>query len=782
MPRLLPTICAFAGLMAVVCVPAWAQQTPVPDRRDANRTRIRSTVHSVDAEERAEALRWAVARQLPVAVRQRNGRRVLLVGVDDGRRPRYLASWNGTAARVTQTLALHPGQELGLALTGAGMEIGLWDEGTPRTDHQELVARVVLRDPAVEDNHATHVAGTLAGAGVLANARGMAYEAGIRAYDWENDTSEMTTEGERGLLLSNHSYGLIAGWYYGDLEDTGDAWYWLGDPDVSMSEDYLFGWYDVDAAQFDRVANAEPYLLPVVAAGNDRSDFGPHEGTYRALNERGDWQSFDVASTPRSSDGGVHGYDTIAGAGVAKNVLTVGAVELVTPFEVGVSAFSSFGPTDDGRVKPDLVGYGNQVYSALATGTDAYGFASGTSMSTPNVAGSLTLLQQLIHDETGRYARAAALKGLAIHTARDVGRDGPDYQYGWGLLDAEQAARHILDLPKNELHLVEATLLEGATYTQSATVEVSGPVWATLSWTDPTSSRLPVRGAESLDDPDPHLRNDLDIRLRHEESGTVYLPYTLNRLTPDAIAVPGDNTVDPVEQVFIPNAPAGRYSVLVTHKGALDGGAPQPFALLVSGAQGAVRPVAVSHLSLEETSSGVVLGWRTQFETVAGTFDIRRAPLAVGSGGVVSPGAYTTVGAVPGLGTTEAVQTYSFSDRTAGPGRYRYQVHFRHGDEAFLTGEIDALVPAPGAYGLLANYPNPFRGTTTLTVELPQAHPATVAVYDVLGRRVALLHDGILAAGRHPFQIDAGSWAPGVYVAHLVTPTVARSLHMVVVP
>jgi hypothetical protein len=148
---------------------------------------------------------------LPRRVRQQDGRVIELVGVSNGR-PIYLTSVNDFASGITGTRTLYPGQVLGLDLTGLGYEIGIWDGGHPLQDHRELLQRVTAVDNAEISNHATHVAGTLAATGIDPRARGMAYESTLRAYSWGNDATEMTNEGERGLLVSNHSYTVIAGW------------------------------------------------------------------------------------------------------------------------------------------------------------------------------------------------------------------------------------------------------------------------------------------------------------------------------------------------------------------------------------------------------------------------------------------------------------------------------------------------------------------------------------------------------------------------------------------
>ncbi|MCK5849543.1 MAG: hypothetical protein KAH23_01415, partial [Kiritimatiellae bacterium] len=80
-------------------------------------------------------------------------------------------------------------------LSGAGSTIGLWDAGMPLTTHQELTGRILECDTTATHNHSTHVAGTIAAAGINTLAQGMAPQITINAYEWNSDLAEMAATG-----------------------------------------------------------------------------------------------------------------------------------------------------------------------------------------------------------------------------------------------------------------------------------------------------------------------------------------------------------------------------------------------------------------------------------------------------------------------------------------------------------------------------------------------------------------------------------------------------------
>lgn len=513
-------------------------------------------------EKQAEAISLARAAGLPIREEMPDGTIIDLQFMADGI-PFYYKTENINAAITTRTNLLWPGGTLGLSLDGTGYNaLGEWDAGAVRATHQEFTntgtSRVTQMDGAGSNaDHSTHVAGTMIAGGVVANAKGMGFNGTLKAWEWNNDASEMAAAAADGLQISNHSYGYVRGWYSNGL-----FWSWAGNPNISVQEDYLFGFYNSYSQQWDQIAYNAPYYLIVKSAGNDRME-GPVNGQY-------------------PQDGAPNGYDCIGEVGIAKNILTVGAVgdvaEYTGPSSVVMSYFSGWGPADDGRIKPDLVANGISLYSCLASNNSAYGTYSGTSMAAPNTSGTLALLQKYYQNtHNGTSMRAATLKGLVIHTADEAGTTtGPDYQFGWGLLNAATAAQKITEDATGDNVIDELTLSNGGGYQRQVTSNGGQPLVVTICWTDPPGT--PV--SASLDPLTPMLVNDLDLRITM--GGTTYYPWKLNRDNPSAAATnSGENNADNVELVYIASPVAGNYNIVVDHDGTL--ASPQAFSIIISG-------------------------------------------------------------------------------------------------------------------------------------------------------------------------------------------------------
>ncbi|MBB6609827.1 S8 family serine peptidase [Pontibacter sp. Tf4] len=587
---------------------AFAQRTELRANKQ-ELSRFASAVAKDYKASRNKALKLAKKNDWVIEKTFSDGSRISLQGIDAQGMPIYYITYNNTRAAATVgTDQVWAGGSLGLALSGAGAavtnKLGVWDGGRVRQTHQELKGRVTQKDnPSSNDDHATHVAGTMMASGVNPSAKGMAFgNKMLMAYDFNGDVSEMASAAA-GLLVSNHSYGSISGWRYNPDKKgtaTDPYWEWWGHPDVSTTEDYKFGYYDSGASAWDKIAFDAPYYLIVKSSGNNRSENGPPVG--QPFYRRTKSGSFDLVAARPADMSSNDGYDIISTSGTAKNILTVGAVNPIpagysSPTDVQISTFSSWGPTDDGRIKPDIVGNGVQVMSSVATGDDSYGIFSGTSMSSPNVSGSLLLLQEHYANlMNGNVMRAATLKGLAIHTADEAGTSvGPDYIYGWGLLNMGRAATLISEFKRGSnpiyKHLLEERqLAQDQTQTIDVVASGAGPLKVTIAWTDPEAAVISSLSSV-LNNRTPRLVNDLDVQVLH--NGKTYQAWTLNPANPAAAAVPGNNTLDNVEQVYIANAvPGETYSIKVSHKGFLAKG-PQAFSMLASGVGGNVYCTSV---------------------------------------------------------------------------------------------------------------------------------------------------------------------------------------------
>jgi hypothetical protein len=461
-------------------------------------------------------------------------------------KPIYLTTFNSNAASTTGAASLQNGNP-GFILNGNQQHIFQWDGGAVLSSHNEFGNRIESNEGSEISLHATHVAGTLIASGIIPQAKGMAPQALLHAYTYDNDIAEITLQSESntyGYMISNHSYGTVTGWYR-----VNNSWQWAGDETVSKNEDYTAGFYSSRTRQLDQISYLSPYHAIVWAAGNDRSETG--DGTH-----------------PPDCNGGT-GFDCIAQEATAKNTITVGAVGSVANYSgsasVIMSSFSSWGPTDDGRIKPDVVSNGMNLFSTGNGASDQYTILSGTSMATPSVSGSLSLLQELYKKINQKPMRASTLKALTIHTAREAGvSDGPDYSYGWGLVNVAEAASLISKEDKVNVFILEGKLANDQTHTWQLNPMPNQKITATLVWTDPAG----IPPFPELDPVQKMLVNDLDIRIIDPGNGIQY-PWILSRANPTNPATRGDNSTDNVEKIEFDFPENQTYDLTVSHKGSL---------------------------------------------------------------------------------------------------------------------------------------------------------------------------------------------------------------------
>jgi len=511
-----------------------------------------------------------------------------------------------TGEIIPAVLSMNASSLWDAGVTGADdLYLGMWDTGAVFDEHLEFAGRMVQQDtPLNNSDHSTHVAGTMIAVGIDPTAQGIAYQGRLVAYDWEGDDSEMAAAAAEGMEISNHSYGVISGWVNMGIMGTKTHWCWYGNANISDREDYKFGYYSNDAQSFDQIAYDAAYYLIVKAAGNDR-DNNPAAGDPVDLDYDFTCDNFsrtyDSRVYPRGDGMNDSGYDTLMPGSTAKNILTVGAVDA----DHTMSAFSAWGPTDDGRIKPDLVAHGVGIYSTSSTG--GYNIKDGTSMAAPAVTASLALVQKYWKQNYGSAMRATTLKALAIHTAEDLGELGPDYRFGWGHLDSASILALMQAEQQNavNLHILELNLAQDGMEEIFLKVPVNtSELRATLVWNDPPGTPP----SPSLDTVDSMLVDDLDLRIIRVDNNAVFYPWILDPANPNISASTGNNERDNVEQVSIQNPKSGNrvYKIQVTHKGTLLESF-RPFSLIISG------NAMLEDSTLELRQNGILLAHNKTF-------------------------------------------------------------------------------------------------------------------------------------------------------------------------
>ncbi|HEU4534784.1 MAG TPA: S8 family serine peptidase, partial [Polyangiaceae bacterium] len=280
------------------------------------------------------------------------------------------------------------------------------------------------------------------------------------------------------------------------------------------------------------------------------------------------------------------GAGSVGSPATAKNTVSVGATQRGTAAN-SMASFSSCGPTDDGRVKPDITIPGQGIISARSdfnagTNNCTTTSSSGTSMATPAAAGLATLIRQYYTDgfypsgaaqTADRFTPSAALiKATLLNSATQMSGAGtiPSNCQGWGRILLENAlffpgqARKLFATDDAGFPLGGA----GQQKTFTFTAQAGEPLKATLSWTD-----FPSTPAAS-----PHLNNDLDLVV----TGPNGLTLLGNVFSNGASATGGSaDRKNNVEQVLVAAPAAGTYTVTVKAFNVPSGA--QPFALVVTG-------------------------------------------------------------------------------------------------------------------------------------------------------------------------------------------------------
>ncbi|TFV37856.1 S8 family serine peptidase [Bradyrhizobium niftali] len=443
-------------------------------------------------------------------------------------------------------------QKAPYGLTGAGVKVGIWDGGLVAQSHEDFKNRLTIGSTGASvDRHATHVAGTLGGDGAHSKSaveeqqvsdtltlngqsasisstaetatgasqptaagadkqwQGVAPGVSIVSYYWDNPTNahEAAIKSE-GIMLSQNSWGYTV--------------------DQQLGNCSLYGTYTLEAEGFDQIVTGfYGRRIPIIfAVGNERND--------------GDC---GMSAAPPYRN-----YANVAPPVTAKNVISVGAIN---SDDNDMTEFSSWGPTTDGRLKPDIVAPGcrktGQVTSTVPS--NSYAGMCGTSMAAPAVSGGVALLIEQRQKMAKPVLLPSSIKALLIHGASDIAPAGPDYRTGYGAVNLQNS----VDLIRGDKVTEGEIGTNGQTKTASLQIAPGAKeLKVTLAWDDDPASTNATTS----------LVNDLDLRLV-SPTGALHLPWQLDPKAPDTAATQGADHINVVEQATVQNPEAGIWKIQV---------------------------------------------------------------------------------------------------------------------------------------------------------------------------------------------------------------------------
>lgn len=415
---------------------------------------------------------------------------------------------NNNSRANSRANVLTAGSGIGRNIKGEGVTIGIGDDADPQ--HVDITGRKINHTHGYYEYHGTHVTGIAAGGGIwnelyTGHAPKVRVVSQIMQGIINNAPAYVT---DYGMVVTNNSWGLI-------------------------TECGYMGQYDFYSAIADQQAFALPNLQHVFAAGNSGgTTCSPYPASYKT-----------VLNAFQSS----------------KNVITVGNMRVDGTIAPG----SSRGPVNDGRIKPEIVSQGRDVWSS-ANFVD-YWANSGTSMAAPSVSGGLALLYQRY-----RQLNASAnplnglMKAIVCNSASDYGNPGPDFTYGFGVMNLLRSVETI----ENGRYFID-NITTGSLKTHDITVPANtAALKVMLYWNDPAASAVVAKA----------LVNNLDLTVTTTAPAATYQPLILNPAPANvtANAVQGTDTLNNIEQVTISNPAAGTYTVNINGT-AVPVGSPQQY-------------------------------------------------------------------------------------------------------------------------------------------------------------------------------------------------------------
>jgi hypothetical protein len=172
-----------------------------------------------------------------------------------------------------------------------------------------------------------------------------------------------------------------------------------------------------------------------------------------------------------------------------------------------------------------------------------------------------------------------------------------------------------------------------------------------------------------------------------------------------------------------------------------------------------VVPVELTAFNVTTQNGFVNLSWQTASELNNSGFEIQRRS---------EDNVFTKIGFVPGKGTTTNLSSYVFVDDNIASGKYIYRLkQIDYDGTISYSQEILVDVTVPALFELSQNYPNPFNPSTSISYSVPMDGMVTLAVYNLLGEKVATLVNMEMKSGRYEVKFDASSLSSGLYFYRL---------------
>ncbi len=665
--------------------------------------------------------------------------------------------WRASAPLPTDTLARYVwtkgvrGQGIVLSTTDTGLNTGhdmFRDPGMPVTppgiwpEHRKVVAykRYGTADATEGQYHGSHVNGTVAGsdsaAGGTSYYDGMSIDGRIYFVDLSNGTSFVL--GEDLWTLWDTVY---AGRGLPDslrpIRQHSGSWRWSNSA----------GTYKLMDASTDAFCWEFKDFLNIMAAGNERS-------TMR-----------------------------IGNPSLAKNVLTVGATQNGI-LANQIASFSSRGPSQDNRIKPNVCAPGVDLWSAQRTGQSGYSEMSGTSMATPATNGAVGLMRCYLEQgfyPTGEavpgnelgYISSALMRAMAmVSTDPNIGSYVvPSFDMGWGRVDADSVL-YFAGEDRRLLLMDDTTgIATGESKEMKFRVNSSIPLRVCLAWTDTAAAP----------NANPTLVNDLNLELI-APAGTEYRgnKYSSGQSEPN----PGTWDAVNVEECARVNAPdTGLWTIWVGAQNVATE-AKQPFAWVITGdvefvsfghdvgVRALVAPVGIVDSGSVVMPTAVVENYGNSPETLDVQFsidalygdtvtvflDVGEADTVSFSTWIAEPIGYHEARCVTRLGTDENPA----NDFAADSFEVQPQSGIEGGDHL------------PRVFALENIRPNPFGSRVAVRYAMPRPTSVTVAVYSAAGQLVRTLETGIQRAGYHTatwngLAEDGARTSRGIYYVRMTT-------------